>query len=242
MIQNRSRREFLRDLGLGAAALPFVLNLPSLGFANQTAAQAAAGRHVQPQRRRAADVLARRGRAKLHAQGEPQAAGAVQGPHADPARRLRQGARRRRQPHARHRLPAHRHRAVSRQHPGRLATRPAGWASGISIDQEIKNYLQSDPATRTRFGSLEFGVMVPDRADTWTRMVYAGAEQADRADRRSVPDVRQALRPGEGSGEPQERARRRAGRFAARSARPSAPRTGGCWTSTPPSSARWSRS
>src|SRR3712207_1064467 len=24
------------------------------------------------------------------------------------------------------------------------------------------------------FGSLEFGVMVPDRADTWTRMVYAG--------------------------------------------------------------------
>ena len=30
------------------------------------------------------------------------------------------------------------------------------------------------PETRTRFGSLEFGVMVPDRADTWTRMVYAG--------------------------------------------------------------------
>ena len=25
-----------------------------------------------------------------------------------------------------------------------------------------------------RFGSLEFGVMVPERADTWTRMVYAG--------------------------------------------------------------------
>lgn len=51
---------------------------------------------------------------------------------------------------------------------------PAGWASGISIDQEIKNYLQSRPETRTRFGSLEFGVVVPDRADTWTRMVYAG--------------------------------------------------------------------
>ena len=30
------------------------------------------------------------------------------------------------------------------------------------------------PQTRTRFGSLEFGVLVPDRADTWTRMVYAG--------------------------------------------------------------------
>ena len=32
-----TRRDFLRDLGLGAAALPFVLNLPSLGFANQGA-------------------------------------------------------------------------------------------------------------------------------------------------------------------------------------------------------------
>ncbi|MFO0926763.1 MAG: hypothetical protein U0736_06935 [Gemmataceae bacterium] len=31
-----TRRELLRDLGLGAAAVPFVLNLPSLGFANQT--------------------------------------------------------------------------------------------------------------------------------------------------------------------------------------------------------------
>ena len=30
------------------------------------------------------------------------------------------------------------------------------------------------PSTRTRFGSLEFGVMVPERADTWTRMVYDG--------------------------------------------------------------------
>lgn len=51
---------------------------------------------------------------------------------------------------------------------------PAGWASGLSIDQEIKNHLQKDPRTKTRFGSLEFGVAVPDRADTWTRMVYAG--------------------------------------------------------------------
>lgn len=51
---------------------------------------------------------------------------------------------------------------------------PAGWASGLSIDQEIKNFLQSKEETRTRFGSLEFGVVVPDRADTWTRMCYAG--------------------------------------------------------------------
>src|SRR5262249_22526118 len=44
-------------------------------------------------------------------------------------------------------------------------------------DQEIKNHLQSNPATRTRFGSLEFGVLVPNRADTWTRMVYAGGNR-----------------------------------------------------------------
>lgn len=54
---------------------------------------------------------------------------------------------------------------------------PAGWASGISIDQEIKNFLQSRDETRSRFGSLEFGVAVPNRADPWTRMCYAGANQ-----------------------------------------------------------------
>ena len=51
---------------------------------------------------------------------------------------------------------------------------PAGWASGISIDQEIMNFLQGRDETRTRFGSLEFGVGVTDRADPWTRMSYAG--------------------------------------------------------------------
>ena len=54
---------------------------------------------------------------------------------------------------------------------------PAGWSKGISIDQHLKNKLQADPRTQTRFGSLEFGVMVPDRADTWTRMSYAGPNQ-----------------------------------------------------------------
>ena len=54
---------------------------------------------------------------------------------------------------------------------------PAGWASGISIDQELKNFLQSRDETRTRFGSLEFGVAVPNRADPWTRMCYSGSNQ-----------------------------------------------------------------
>lgn len=51
---------------------------------------------------------------------------------------------------------------------------PAGWASGISIDQELKNHFQSRPETKTRFGSLELGVAVPHKADPWTRWSYAG--------------------------------------------------------------------
>ncbi len=118
---------------------------------------------------------------------------------------------------------------------------PAGWASGLSIDQEIKNFLQRDPATRTRFGSLEFGVMVPDRADTWTRMVYAAAESADRADRQSVPDVRQALWAAERSAE--------SGQHPGRSSRRPGPRRRrGQRRGSPPArracralSARWNR-
>ncbi|MDG1891914.1 MAG: DUF1552 domain-containing protein [Verrucomicrobiota bacterium] len=54
---------------------------------------------------------------------------------------------------------------------------PAGWAGGISIDQEIGNFFQSKAQTRTRFGSLEFGVAVPNRADPWTRMCYADSNK-----------------------------------------------------------------
>ena len=51
--------------------------------------------------------------------------------------------------------------------------RPAGRAAFPSTRKSRTN-CSATQATRTRFGSLEFGVMVPDRADTWTRMVYAG--------------------------------------------------------------------
>jgi hypothetical protein len=64
--------------------------------------------------------------------------------------------------------------------PGNIqggSDRPAGWAKGISIDQEIKNYLQSKKETATRFGSLELGVNVGNRADPWTRWTYAGNNQ-----------------------------------------------------------------
>lgn len=54
---------------------------------------------------------------------------------------------------------------------------PAGWASGPSIDQEVAQFLQSNPQTRTRFGSIELGVAVPNKADPWTRWTYAGPNQ-----------------------------------------------------------------
>ena len=170
----RNRREFIRDLGLGAAALPFLLNLPSLGFANQATAQAAAGRHVQPQRRRPADVLAGRGGGDVHLKEslKPLEPFKNQTPRCSTASATRSAATATTTCAA----SAACSPASSCSPATSRAARdtPAGWASGISIDQEIKNYLQKDPATRTRFGSLEFGVMVPERADTWTRMVYAG--------------------------------------------------------------------
>ncbi|QDU82547.1 hypothetical protein Pla110_43050 [Polystyrenella longa] len=54
---------------------------------------------------------------------------------------------------------------------------PAGWSMGVSVDQYLKGKLQASPETQTRFGSLEFGVMVPERADTWTRLSYGGPNQ-----------------------------------------------------------------
>lgn len=87
---------------------------------------------------------------------------------------------------------------------------PAGWSSGSSIDQAIRTHLQADPRTQTRFGSLEFGVVVPDRADTWTRMVYAGPNKpvapiddpyqmfaklyGDHSDRQKLSSVLDAIR------------------------------------------------
>jgi hypothetical protein len=58
-----------------------------------------------------------------------------------------------------------------------MSDTPAGWASGISIDQELRNHFQASEETRTRFGSLELGVAVPHRADPWTRMSYAAPDK-----------------------------------------------------------------
>jgi len=171
--QQRTRREFIRDLGIGTAALPFVLNLPSLGFANQ-------------QRRKQRLVILFTPNGVVPSTFWPDGEGELCA-LPESLQPL--------EPFAERTLTLHgvcdKVRGDGDNHmrgigclltgvelfPGNIqggSHTPAGWARGISIDQEIKAFLQSDPATRTRFGSLEFGVMVPERADTWTRMVYLG--------------------------------------------------------------------
>ena len=171
-----SRRDFLRDLGLSAAALPFVLNLPSLGFANQ-----------QARKQRLVIMFSPNGVVPNTFWPEEEGEDFKLKESLSPL-----------EPFKNKLLTLHgvcdKVRGDGDSHmrgigclltgtelfPGNIqggSDTPAGWSSGISIDQEIKNYLQADASRRTRFGSLEFGVMVPDRADTWTRMSYSGANK-----------------------------------------------------------------
>src|SRR5262245_45671184 len=172
----RSRREFVRDLGLGAAALPFVLNLPSLGFANQAR-----------RKRRLVVMLSPKGVIPPPFWPEDEGTRLPLNESLKPLEAFKDRVLTRQGISNRVRGDGDGHmRGIGclltgvELFPGNIqggSDTPAGWAKGISIDQEIKNFLQKDPATRTRFGSLEFGVMVPDRADTWTRMSYADANK-----------------------------------------------------------------
>ena len=169
----KTRRAFLRDLGLSTAAMPFILNLPSLGFANQTR-----------RKQRLVVMFSPNGVVPDAFWPDEEGEAFTLKPSLTPLEPLKDRT-----------LTLHgvcdRVRGDGDNHmrgmgclltgielfPGNIqggSHTPAGWASGNSIDQEIRDYLQQDAATQTRFGSLEFGVLVPDRADTWTRMVYAG--------------------------------------------------------------------
>src|SRR5205809_2862934 len=171
-----SRREFLRNLGVGTAALPFLLNLPSLGFANQAR-----------RKQRLVVMFSPNGIVPSTFWPDEEGSKFTLKESLSPLESLRdrtlllQGV-------------CDKVRGDGDNHmrgigclltgvelfPGNIqggSHTPAGWARGLSIDQEIKNFLQADPATRTRFGSLEFGVMVPDRADTWTRWSYAAGNK-----------------------------------------------------------------
>jgi hypothetical protein len=168
-----SRREFLKNLGIGAAALPFALNLTSLGLANTV-----------PRRQRLVVMFSPNG--VVPSRFWPKEEGSeftlkeiLQPftPFKDRTLILHGVCDKIRGDGDNHMRGIGCLLTGTELFPGNIqggSDTPAGWSKGISIDQEIKNFLQANPATRTRFGSLEFGVMVPDRADTWTRMSYAG--------------------------------------------------------------------
>jgi hypothetical protein len=173
MTGSRTRREFLRDLGLSAAALPFVLNLPGLGFAQS-------GRRKQ----RLVVLFSPNGVVPPafwpEAEGEtftlPEILKPLE-PFQSRTLVLKGVCDKIRGDGDNHMRGIGCLLTGVELFPGNVqggSDTPAGWASGISIDQEIRGYLQADPATKTRFGSLEFGVLVPERADTWTRLSYAG--------------------------------------------------------------------
>jgi hypothetical protein len=168
-----TRRKFIRDLGLSAAAVPVVLGLPSLARADSPA-----------KRQRLVIMFSPNG--TLPPKFWPDEIGdnfklgeivAPLEPYKDRMLFLRGLSNKVRGDGDGHMRGMSCLLTGIELFPGNIqggSDTPAGWASGISIDQEIKNFLQSRPETRTRFGSLEFGVVVPDRADPWTRMVYAG--------------------------------------------------------------------
>jgi hypothetical protein len=172
----RSRRQFIRDLGISAAALPFVLNLPSLAFANQTR-----------RKQRVIFMFSPNGVVRKNfwpdEEGEQFALKACLTPltpFRDKMLVLNGVCDQVRGDGDSHMRGMGCLLTGVELNPGNVqggGGNPAGWSKGISIDQEIKNFLQRDAATRTRFGSLEFGVMVPERADTWTRWSYAAGNK-----------------------------------------------------------------
>ena len=170
-----SRRQILRNLGISGASLPFLSSLPSLGAARNGQAKRRVifmfspngtlpnkfwpGNDGDLSKSAILTPLAPLQKQTTVLKGISNRVGGDGDRHMRGMSCLLTGAR---------------------LHPGNIqggSDSPAGWASGISIDQEIKNFLQKSEATRTRFGSLEVGVAVPDRADPWTRMSYAGSNQ-----------------------------------------------------------------
>ena len=172
----RSRREFLRDAGVSAAAMPFIMNLPGLGFANQTAAKKRMIVVFSPNGVFPENFWPQEEGTKFELKESTKPFE----PFKDKLLMLHGVCDKVKGDGDNHMRGMGCLLTGSELYPGNIqggSATPAGWASGISIDQEIKNFLQSKPETRTRFGSLELGVMVGERADTWTRMSYSGANK-----------------------------------------------------------------
>lgn len=171
------RREFLRRLGLSAAALPLLGGLASLG-----AAEPVAGR-----RQRVVFVFSPNGTVPPAFWPDEEGANFRLKPIMKPFEPFKSRMLTLKGVNNRVRGDGDSHmRGMSclltgiELFPGNImggGGAPAGWASGPSVDQVLRTYLQSNPATKTRLGSLEIGVAVGNRADPWTRWSYAGANQ-----------------------------------------------------------------
>ena len=171
----KSRREFLRDLGLSSAALPMIWGLPSLGYAGSSSIA---------RKQRLIVMFSPNGvvpktfwPAQVGSKFEFKESMTPLQPFRDRTLILHGIADRIRGDGDSHMRGMSCLLTGIELFPGNIqggSHTPAGWAKGISIDQELKRFLQAKPETRTRFGSLEFGVNVPKRSDPWTRMVYAG--------------------------------------------------------------------
>ena len=171
-----NRRDFLRNLGISTAALPFLAGLPSLN-----------GAPIPQRRQRLIIMFSPNG--TLPGDFWPDQAGAEFGlksileplaPFKDRTLMLKGVFNKVRGDGDSHMRGMSCLLTCDELLPGNImggGGNPAGWASSISIDQELRNFFQSQPETKTRFGSLEFGVAVPNRADPWTRMSYAGPNQ-----------------------------------------------------------------
>lgn len=169
------RRSFLRDMGFSATALPFLAGLPSL--------QAKEGKA----RQRLVIMFTPNGTLPPHYWPDKTDENPILKPIMKPLEPFNKRLLTLKGVHNKIVGDGDRHmRGISclltgkELHRGNIqggSDTPAGWASGISIDQEIRNFLQGKKETITRFGSLEFGVAVPNRADPWTRMCYAGSNK-----------------------------------------------------------------
>ena len=172
-MKTHSRRQFIRDLGISTAAIPFIAGLPSLASSTSPA-------------RKQRLVLMFSPNGTIPSQFWPDEEG-----EEFTLKRILQPL----EPFKKQLLTLHgisnKVRGDGDGHmrgmsclltgielfPGNIqggSDTPAGWAKGISIDQEIKNFLQGRSDARTRLGSLELGVNVPRRTDPWTCWSYAG--------------------------------------------------------------------
>ena len=172
-MKSLTRRQFLRDVGVSAAVLPFVMGLPSLGLAKTVA-----------RKQRLILMFSPNGIVPPvfwpEEQGEEFTLKRIMEPLAPFKKQLlvlKGISNKVRGDGDGHMRGMSCLLTAIELFPGNIqggSDTPAGWASGISIDQEMRNFFDSRTESRTRFGSLEFGVAVPDRADPWTRWSYAG--------------------------------------------------------------------